>query len=107
MTTDVPQSPKSRQVGMQPTTYVMGSKPKLICLNCQRQVALVVKNPLTNAGDKSRGFDSWVGKIPWRREWPPTPVFLPGKSHGQRSLVGYSLWGRKESDTTEVTEHTL
>ena len=56
---------------------------------------------------KSRGFDSWVGKIRWRREWLPTPVFLPGKSHGQRSLVGYSLWGRKESDTTEVTEHTL
>ena len=40
-------------------------------------------------------------KIPWRREWLPTPVFLPGKSHGQRSLVGYSPWGRKESDTTE------
>ena len=37
----------------------------------------------------------------WRREWPPTPVLLPGKSHGLRSLVGYSPWGRKESDTTE------
>ena len=36
----------------------------------------------------------------------PTPIFLPGESHGQRSLEGYSLWGRKESDTTEVTEHT-
>ena len=45
-------------------------------------------------------FDSWVGKIPWRRKWQPTPVFLPGKSHGQRSLVGYSPWGYKESDTT-------
>ncbi|CAI9166511.1 unnamed protein product [Rangifer tarandus platyrhynchus] len=45
-------------------------------------------------------FDPWVGKIPWRRKWQPTPVFLPGKSHGQRSLVGYSPWGRKESDTT-------
>ena len=41
------------------------------------------------------GFDSWVGKIPWRRKWQPTPVFLPGKFHGQRSLAGYSLWGRK------------
>ena len=40
-------------------------------------------------------------KIPWRRQWQPTPVLLPGKSHGQRSLVGYSPWGRKESDTTE------
>jgi len=35
-------------------------------------------------------FDPWVGKIPWRRAWQPTPVFLPGESHGQRSLVGYS-----------------
>ena len=40
-------------------------------------------------------------KICWRREWQPTPVFLPGRSHGQRSLVGYSPWGHKESDTTE------
>ena len=47
------------------------------------------------------GFDSWVEKIPWRRKWLPTPVFLPGKSHGQRSLVGYSLWDRKDSDTAE------
>ena len=47
------------------------------------------------------GFDLWVGKIPWRRKWQPTPVLLPGKSHGRRSLVGYSPWGRKESDTTE------
>ena len=46
-------------------------------------------------------FDPWVGKIPWRRKWQPTPVFLPGKSHGGRSLVGYSPWGRKELDTTE------
>ena len=47
------------------------------------------------------GFDPWVGKIPWRRAWQPTPVFLPGESNGQRSLAGYSLWGHKESDTTE------
>ena len=46
-------------------------------------------------------FDSWVGKIPWRKERQPIPVFLPGESHGQRSLVGYSPCGRKESDTTE------
>ena len=37
----------------------------------------------------------WVGKIPWRREWLPTPVFLPGEFHGQRNLVGYSPWGRR------------
>ena len=46
------------------------------------------------------GFDPWVGKIPWRRKWQPTQVFLPGKSHGQSCLVGYSTWGCKESDTT-------
>ena len=45
-----------------------------------------------------------VGKIPWRRAWQPTPVFLPGESHGQRSLVGYSPSGRTESDMTEVTK---
>ena len=47
------------------------------------------------------GFDLWVGKIPWRRKWQPTPVFLLEESHGQRSLVGYSPRGRKELGTTE------
>ena len=47
------------------------------------------------------GFDPWVGKMPWRREWQATPVFLTGKPHGRRSLVGYGPWGHKESDTTE------
>jgi len=46
-------------------------------------------------------FGPWVGKIPWRRKWQSTPALLPGKSHGQRSLVGYSPWGCKELDTTE------
>ena len=46
-------------------------------------------------------FDHWVRKIPWRRKWQPTPVFSPGKSHGQKSLLGYSLWGPKELDKTE------
>ena len=45
-------------------------------------------------------FDSWVGKIPWRRKWQPTPVFLPGKSHGQRNLVDSQSMGSQESDTT-------
>ena len=47
------------------------------------------------------GFDPWVREIPWRRKWQPPPVFLPGESHGQRSLVGYSLLGHKGSVTTE------
>ena len=51
------------------------------------------------------GFDSWVVKTPWRKTWQPTPVFLPGQAHGQRSLAGYSPWGPKESDRTEVTKH--
>ena len=55
-----------------------------ICLQCRRL-----------------GFNPWVGKIFWRRKWQPTPVFLPGKSHEWRNLVGYNIWGHKESDTTE------
>ena len=55
---------------------------------------------------KRHVFDPWVLKISWRRAWQPTPVFLPGKSHGHRSLVDYSPWGHKESDTIEVTENT-
>ena len=47
------------------------------------------------------GFDPWIGKIPWRRKWQPTAVFLPEKSHRQRSLVGYSSKTHKESDMTE------
>ena len=61
----------------------------------------VVKNPPANAGDRMCGFDLRVEKILWRREWLPTLVFLPGKSYGQRSLAGCSLWGHKESETTK------
>ena len=60
------------------------AQTKSICLQCRRP-----------------GFRSWVGKIPWRRKRQPSPVLLPGKSHGLRSLVGYSQWGCEESDTTE------
>ena len=52
-------------------------------------------------------FNPWVGKIPWRRKWQPTPVFLPGKSHGQKSLAGYSPWGSKESDMTTTERLAL
>ena len=65
---------------------------------------LVVKNPPANAGDgKRHRLDPGIRKIPWRRAWQPTPVFLPGESHGQRSLAGYGPQGHKELDTTEVT----
>ena len=62
------------------------------CLSLQVKNFLQCRRP---------GFDLWVRKISWRREWLPTPVFLPGKSHGQRSLEGYHPWCHKESDTTE------
>ena len=65
------------------------------------------KESACNAGDAGKcGFNAWFGKIPWRRAWQPTLVFLPGESHGQRSLAGYSPWGRTESDMTEATEPT-
>ena len=51
--------------------------------------------------DGRRGLDLWVGKMPWRRKWQPTPALWPGESHGRRSLVRYSPCGRRESDTTE------
>ena len=56
--------------------FSLSLKRSRICLWCRRP-----------------GFDPWTGKFFWRKEWQPTPVFLPGKFHGQRSLVGYSLWG--------------
>ena len=60
-----------------------------------------VKASACNAGDL--GSIPGLGRsIPWRRKWQPTPVFLPGESHGQRSLVSYSPRGREESDTTEL-----
>ena len=63
-----------------------------------------IKNPPANAGNA--GFDPWVGKIPWRRAWQPTPVFLPGQSHGQRSLAGYDgPQGCKEFHATEAIDH--
>ena len=67
-------------------------------------MALVVKNlPVNARRHRQCRFDPWVGSIPWRRAWQSTLVFLPGKSHGQRSLVGYSPKGCKESDTTEAS----
>ena len=64
---------------------------------CSSDVCLQCRRP---------GFDPWVRKMPWRKKWQPTPVFLPRESHGLRSLVGYRPWGHKESDTTERLTHT-
>ena len=66
------------------------------------QVVLVAKNPPANASRRKRfGFDPWVGEIPWRRAMQPTQVLLPGESHGQKGLAGYSPWGRTELNATE------
>ena len=66
--------------------YIMGAS----------QVALVLKKPPCHCRRRNRGgFDPWVRKIPWRRAWQPTPVSLPGESHGQRSLKGYSPWSHR------------
>ena len=100
-------------------TWDVGSKRLLGCLRLQLNGCLECGFP-GNCGKEStcqckkhrrRGFFPWVGKIPWRRKWQPTPVFLPGKSHGQRSLACYSPWDCEESDTAEhvrrMIKHTL
>ena len=69
------------------SAWVMAAQWQRTCCQCRRR--------------KGPGFNPWVGKILWRREWQPTPVFMPGKSLGKRILVGYSPWGHKESDRTE------
>ena len=61
----------------------------------------LVKNLPATAGDA--GSSPGLGRFPWRRKWQPTSVFLPGKSKGQRNLVGYSPWGCKDSDAIEET----
>ena len=73
-------------------------------------VASLMSQPIKYLPAEHRrpGFDPWVGKTPWRRAWQLTPVFLPAESRGPRSLVGDSLWGRKEVDTTErLTQEVL
>ena len=74
---------KGRQRASQ-AVPVIKKKPTCQCRRCRRHK-----------------FDPWVGKILWRRAWQPAPLCLPGESYRQRSLVGYSPWGRKESDMTE------
>ena len=69
------------------------------CAIVASQVTLVVENLPANARDM--GSIPRLGKAPGKRKWQPTPVFLPGESHGQRILVGYSPWAHKESDITE------
>ena len=71
--------------------------------SCYSPMAHQVKSSPSMQETQGRGFNPWVGKIPWRSKRQPTPLFLPGKSHGQRSLVGYSPRGHTESHITEYT----
>ena len=71
-----------RPAGLGCSSGARGKDPACKCRRCKRL-----------------RFDPWVGKTPWRRKWQPTPVFLPGECHGQRSPAGYSPWGQKEPDT--------
>ena len=72
----------------------MGVALERVLALCQEEGILLLPNSSSGkeSAYKRRGFDPWVGKIPWRRAWQPTPVFLPGESHGQRSLVGWGGW---------------
>ena len=67
----------------------------------------MVKNPCAMLEPQETLLDPWVRKIPQRKAWQLSPVFLPGETHGQKSLAGYSPQGHKESDKTEATEHAL
>ena len=67
------------------------------------QVGLMLKNPPTDTGHVRSWFDAWIGKVSWNKKWQPAPVFLPGKFHGKRSLVGDSSRSCKESDMTDWT----
>ena len=67
----------------------------------------MIKNQPAKAGDVTCSFDAGVVRIPWRRKWQPTPVFLPGEPHGQKSLAGYSTRDCKELDVTEHAHTTL
>ena len=75
-----------------------------VCINSGFPAGTSGKEPTCQCKRHKRlGFDPWVGKILCKRAWQPTLVFLPGESHGQRRLVGYSPWSCKELDMTEAT----
>ena len=83
----LPKTQGMRDVSWKKSSFPGGTSGKEPTCQCRRPV-----------------FDLWVGKIPWRSKGQPTPVFLPGESHGQRNLVGYSPWGCKESDMTDIAQ---
>ena len=72
-----------------------------VVLEMKLQLSMWLPWWLSGKEPRSHGFNSWIGKIPWRRKWQPIPEFLPGEFHGQRTLAGYTPWGCKASDTIE------
>ena len=84
---------ETQQIKTRPTCFTSSASGKDSACQCRRCGGV--------------GFDLSVWKTPWRRKWQPTPVFLPGKSQGQRSLEGYRPWGHKGSDTTAHTQHNI
>ena len=105
------------QASPSPSTSLLSSNPEALQLCCSRVVPTWMDLEGFPGGSSSKqsacqcrrhnrlGFVLWVRKIPWSRKWQPTPVFLPGKFHRQKSLVGFRPWDHKELDTTEHT-HT-
>ena len=89
-----------------PTSLAVYARRELKHTTPQYGASLVVQL-VKNLQCRRPGFDFWVRKIPWRRKWQPTPVFLPGKSHGQRSLVElHSVWGCKRVGHDLVTKQS-
>ena len=95
-------------------THSYNYKTSFMFFSLKYSLNVVLRTFLTSCGTRGKEpasqcsrlkrhrFDPWVGKIPWRRKWQSTPVFLPGESHGQRNLAGYGPQSHKESDMTEV-----
>ena len=106
-------TPKALYMNVHSKLLIIAKKVKTACMSIDEQINRtwyihtmedftgdsVVKNLPANAGDM--GSTPGSGRSPQRREWQPTPVFLPGESHGRRSLVGSGPWGHKESDMTQ------
>ena len=90
---------------MENTDKIENNKPENAGIESNGYGAVYTPNPKETDMRRYKrcGFVPWIRKIPWRRAWQPTPVLLPGESHGQRSLEGYSPQGCKESNTTEAT----
>ena len=84
---------------------IEGTYLNIIKASYDKPASLVAQSIENLPSIQETQFNPWVGKIPWKRKWQPTPVFLPGESHGQRSMVGYSPWGGKELDTSEQLTH--